>query len=57
MAFTPNIGPKTRIAYVLTGLVLLGLAVFRPGLTLAPLLMYVLLAGGILMAAEGAIGF
>ena len=57
MAFKPNIGPGTRIAYVLIGAVLLGLAVFRPGLSLAPAWKYVLMAGGILVAAEGAIGF
>lgn len=55
MAFTPNIGPRTRIVYVLTGVVLLGLAVFGPAL--APSLKYVLIAGGVLVAAEGAVGF
>ncbi len=55
MAFTPNIGPGTRVAYVLIGAVLVGVATFGPAL--APLLKYILVVGGILVAVEGAVGF
>ena len=55
MKLIPNIGPTTRIAYVVTGLVLIAAAVFAPFSSRAVAVVVGLL--GLVPIVEGAIGF
>jgi hypothetical protein len=55
MNFTPNIGPKTRIGYVVVGAVLVAAGLATP--LAEPPLSFVLVIGGVLVAIEGAVGF
>jgi hypothetical protein len=55
MSLSPNIGPGTRIAYVVSGLALVGLAVWAPFLSTA--LSIVVGVLGAATVVEGAVGF
>ena len=55
MNLTPNIGPQTRVAYVVFGVVLIGLAWVAP--FLSSRLAVIVGALGALIIVEGAIGF
>lgn len=59
MAFTPNLGPRTRIGYALFGLGLIALGGYV--LEVRPLFerwaAFVVIAAGAVIALEGAAGF
>ena len=59
MAFTPNLGPGTRVGYALFGLGLIALGGYV--LEVRPLFdrwaAFVAIAAGVVVAVEGAVGF
>jgi len=55
MAFTPNIGPKTRVGYLVFGAALIAAALLGPALR-SPW-PWVLIAAGAVVMLEGAAGF
>ena len=59
MAFTPNLGPNTRIAYVIFGLfwVALGWYSLEAQRFLGPLGAWVAIVAGAIVTLEGAAGF
>ncbi len=59
MAFTPNLGPNTRIAYVIFGLFWIGLGWYslEAQRFLTPLGAWVAIVAGAVVTLEGAAGF
>ena len=59
MAFTPNLGPNTRIAYLLFGLFCVGLGWYslEAQRFLSPLGAWTAIVAGAVVALEGAAGF
>ena len=59
MAFTPNLGPNARIAYVIFGLFWVGLGWYslEAGRFLSPLRAWAAIVAGAAVALEGAAGF